>query len=1173
MIKWTEAQQEAISLRERNILVSAAAGSGKTAVLVERIKQLILQDKISLDQFLIVTFTNAAAAEMKEKLITAITKAIEEDSAHAAFLRRQLDLAGSANISTFHSFALEVIRRYFYLTDIEPNFKIGDEGTVEIIKWDVLDQLFSDYFDSGDEEFLDFLRAYASDRNERQLKENLLRVYTTIQSIPHPLEWLRKHIADLDMDMEKFQKSPLAAFIREDAFISTLQILEGFHKAGELAENAGIESIYNKNQEDLQALEPLMQMAQSGNLEGMGRLLSSFKANTMRVKKEEKEDYEAIKEDVKQARDYSKKQMQALKERYFQQDMKTYLEDMRKVYPSACFLEKLIVEFDRRFRAAKQEKNIIDFNDIEHYALEILEHEEAAGEYREKFACIFVDEYQDSNVLQDRLINLIKRENNLFLVGDIKQSIYKFRLAEPEIFQARYDAYAKGADSFSTKIDLNRNFRSKSAVISTVNGIFRNIMKGYDDAAALYQGVSYSGPLDYKTSLYIADSRVSEDMDLDEEIAEMKNAELEAHCAAEQIKSLLGTAIFDVKQNKERPVTKKDIVILMRGTKHYAEVFQEVLTELDLPAYVDDSGGYFDTVEIQVFLNLLKIIDNKQQDLPLLSALRSAVFGFSIDELIQIRLQKKDASYFEAFAACAEEGKPELSQKCREVLGQLQVYRQMAHSLPLEEFLWKLMWETGYYTYCGALPAGQQRQANLRALADKARDFQNTGYGGIYGFLTYIQAMEKRKIPTGQVKLINENDDIVRIMTIHKSKGLEFPIVITAGLGKRFQTGKTGKGFLVHKDLGIGVTRVSFREHWHRKTLMQTAIERKMRQEDLEEELRILYVAFTRAMDRLILIGTSKNIEDGQAKPSPAKNCFLDYLLPFSEEGCMEISVRDRSQISAENRRRGQNREKVREFFLELAEVQENREEKKQEEPGFLEIQRRLSFQYPHMQELSKKSKYSVTELSRLENGHEKEEVPLKIPLFLQEEQAFSPAQRGTIMHKVMECIDFKKALAQTGAGSGKEYVDREVLRMQQQELLLPEEAEAVEGEKIAAFFQSEIGRRAACAEHLYKETEFNLLRELDGTQVMVQGIIDCYFEEEDHLVLIDYKNSYINPKNKEAAIKRLKDTYQEQIRIYKDALEVICKKQVAEAYLYLFSENTFIRYQMEEKPAEGLSC
>ncbi|MCQ4636026.1 helicase-exonuclease AddAB subunit AddA [Anaerovorax odorimutans] len=1160
-MKWTKQQQEAIDLRDHNILVSAAAGSGKTAVLVERIKQLILKDRIGLDQFLIVTFTNAAASEMKEKLITAITKAIEEEPKNSAFLRKQLDLAANANISTFHSFALEVIRRYFYLTDIEPNFKIGDEGTVEIMKWDVIDQLFADFFEAEDLEFLEFLRAYASDRSEHSLKENLLNLYTTIRSIPHPLSWLSEQVRTLDFAKEQFMDSPLAQFVLEDLKTSVTQILDGFRQAGQLAEMAGTEGIYNKNQEDLAALEPLERMAESGDLDGIGRLLVSFKANTMRAGKAEKEDYELIKEEMKASRDYSKKMIGALKERYFAQTMDTYIEDLQKVYPAACYLEKLILEFDRRFREAKKEKNLIDFSDIEHYALEILEHEEAAAEYREKFACIFIDEYQDSNVLQDTLINLIRRENNLFMVGDIKQSIYKFRLAEPEIFQEKYREYAAGENEASTKIDLNQNFRSKGQVIAAVNGVFENIMKGYDQDAALYQGVAYTGELDYRTQLHVVDSRVTEDMDLDEDVAEMKNAQLEAYNAAGIIRELLGKPIFDAKKNCQRSVTKRDIVILMRGTKNYADVFQEVFTELDIPSYVDDSGGYFDTVEIQVFLNLLRVIDNKRQDLPLLSVLRSAIFHFSIDELIRIRLAKKEGSYFEAFKAFAEKTGPEeaLSRKCADVLEKIGVYREMAQVLPLEEFIWKLMWETEYYTYCGALPAGQQRQANLRALADKARAFQETGRGGIYGFLTYVQALENRKVPTGQVKLINENDDIVRIMTIHKSKGLEFPVVIVAGLGKRFNFNKTGKGFLAHKDLGLGLTRVEHREHWYRKTIMQTAIERKMRQEDLEEEIRILYVAFTRAMDQLILLGTSKTIEDGQPKASPSKSCFLDYLIPLIEEGQMDLYLHDRTQLSGENWQRGQNREKVRELFLQSA------DKTLQDETLYQELERRFSFQYENLAALSKKSKYSVTELSRMGNEHEETEIVLRSPAFMQGSQEFTAAQRGTIMHKVMECIDFKETLDRIQQGEGVEYVRSQVKRMEDQELLLAEEAQAVECDKIAAFFQSDIGVRAARAEKLYKETEFNLLKEVDGTEVMVQGVIDCYFEEEDHLVLIDYKNSYVNQNDRENALRKLKETYAGQVRIYKEALEVIRQKKVAEACLYLFSENDCISYHTND--------
>lgn len=1163
MMKWTTQQQQAIDLRDHNILVSAAAGSGKTAVLVERIKQLIIRDRVSLDQFLIVTFTNAAAAEMKEKLLAAITKAIEEDPENSGFLRKQMDLAASANISTFHSFALEVIRRYFYLTDIEPNFKIGDEGTIEIMKWDVVDQLFADRFEEDDPRFLDFLRAYASDRSEHSLKENILSLYTTIRSIPHPFEWLSEHVKELDLDPDEFSKSPLAQFMMQDLKTSVDKILEGFCEAGQLAEMAGVEGIYKKNEEDLIRLEPLAKMAENGDMAGMAQILGSFKANTMRAQKAEKEDYETIKEEMKACRDYSKKQIASLKERYFAQTMDTYLDDLRQVYPAACYLEELLTEFDQRFREAKKERNLIDFSDIEHYALEILEHPEAADEYKKKFACIFIDEYQDSNVLQDTLMDLIRRENNLFMVGDIKQSIYKFRLAEPEIFEAKYRSFGSEENNTSTKIDLNKNFRSKGQVIATVNGVFEHIMKNYDQEAALYQGVSYEGPLDYRTRLHIVDSRVTDEMDLDEDVAEMKNAQLEAYNAAGVIRQLVGKPIFDVKKGCQRLIEKRDIVILMRGTKNYADVFQEVFTEMDIPSYVDDSGGYFDTVEIQVFLDLLKVIDNQRQDLPLLGALRSAIFHFSIDELIQIRLTRKEGSYYDALRALADKasegGEEGLAQKCAEVLEKLAQYRELAQMLPLEEFIWKLMWETGYYTYCGALPAGQQRQANLRALADKARDFQDSAYGGIYGFLTYIQALEKRKVPTGQVRLINEKDDIVRIMTIHKSKGLEFPVVIVAGLGKRFNFNRTGKGFLAHKDLGLGLTRVQYEDHWYRKTLMQTAIERKMRQEDLEEEIRILYVAFTRAMDQLILLGTSKTIEEGQPKISPAKNCFLDYLLPLVEEGQMDLHVSGRTQLSGELRQRNRSRDKVREFFVKSS-------LSTGEDPLRQEIDRRFSFRYGNLEALSKKSKYSVTELSRMGGEHEERELVLRTPAFMEGSGEFTAARRGTIMHKVMECIDFGEALRHIQQGDGEAYVQAQVEDMTARELLLPEEAEAVECEKIAAFFRHDIGMRAARAQQVYKETEFNLLKEVEGAEVMVQGVIDCYFEEGDHLVLVDYKNSYVNKRDKQASLSKLKETYRGQVEIYREALEVIRQKPVEEACLYLFSENDCICYHRNNK-------
>lgn len=1152
MINWTNEQQQAISLRDHNILVSAAAGSGKTAVLVERIKQLIIDDKVGLDRFLIVTFTKAAASEMKEKLLKAITKEIKDNPGNSTFLRKQIDVMTGANISTFHSFAMEVIRRYFYLTDLEPDFKIGDEGAVEIIKREVLDQMFEELFEESSPEFIEFLQAYGSDRNEKALKEMFLQFYETIRSIPHPMEWLEKHVKELNGTIDDFKDSSLYTFMKADIIRIADEILMCFRDAADMAEMAGVTSIFEKCMADCDALLPLEQYSQSGCINEIGGLLGNFKPAHMRAKKEDQESFNEIKEDLTRLRNRGKDLVNDLLERYFSQSMDTYISDMQYIYPMACFLEKMIHEFDFEFRRAKHKKNLIDFNDIEHYALQILENEEAAQEYREKFQYIFVDEYQDSNVMQDALINLIKRENNVFVVGDIKQSIYKFRLAEPEIFQARYRAYASDEDQLSKKIDLNMNFRSKKAVIETVNGVFENLMTGYDEDARLHQGVQYDGELDYKTEVHIIDNQVSEDMELTDELAEMKNAQLEAYHVAEIIRDTVGSKIYDMKQGRERDVTLKDIVILMRSTKSYADVFQEVLKENDIPAYVDDSSGYFDTVEIQVFLNLLTVIDNKQQDLPLLSVLYSAIFKFSVEDLIRIRLEHKEGSYYDALRNYADAGSDsQLAAKTGEFFDRIEYYRDMSQALPLEEFIWKLMWESGYYTYCGALPAGKQRQANLRALSDKAGAFKAFGYGSIYGFLTYIRSIEKREVKTGQVKLVSENEDLVRIMTIHKSKGLEFPVVIVAGMGKRFISARTGKGFYAHKDLGIGMTRVDHKAHWYRKTLLQLMMERKLQQEESEETTRILYVALTRAMDRLILTGTGRYLNEGQLAFPKKPGSYMDQIIPFAGEGRMDLKIFDRRHMDMDNMKLSWHRDQVRKLLENIPKPEINDEYK--------ELSRKLDFRYSDEKALHKKSKYSVTEYSHKGSEYEIRNEELKIPEFMKSSGDTTAAWRGTAMHKVMEVIDFKEALKAVADGQEDDYMEKQLQLMLRREHLMEDEIEFIEPDKIMGFFKTDIGVRVAEADNLQKETEFNFLKESDGVEVMVQGIIDCFFEEDDGFVLIDYKNSYINPNNREAALRKLKETYHMQVKLYREALEIIKGKPVKEAYLYLFSEGQFM--------------
>ena len=1150
MVKWNDQQRAAIEHRGNNILVSAAAGSGKTAVLVERIKQLIISDKVSIDRFLIVTFTNAAAAEMKEKLIKAINEEIRANPADSAFLRRQLDLMSTANISTFHSFALEVMRRYFYLTDLEPDFKIGDEGTVEIIRRDVLDELFEDYFESGNEEFLDFLMRYSSDRNERAVKENILELYKTLQSIPHPQEWFAASVENLKCRKEEFLESSAYKFIYEDLEYSLALTCEFYDIAMSFAEIAGAEGIYEKCRGDLEQLMYAADLLEKGEVEELGHFLKAFTPARLVPKKVDKEsNYAEYKDAISNSRKNGKSIIDSLIKRYFTQSMDMHIEDMQTVYPQAKFLQTLIEDFSERFKQAKKSRKLIDFSDIEHYALEILENETVSAEYRDKFVHVFVDEYQDSNVMQDTLINLIKRENNLFVVGDVKQCIYKFRLAEPEIFRARYDDYADPANLQSEKIDLNRNYRSKKSVIDTINEIFVELMKDYTDEAKLYLGDTYDGDISYNTELHILDNQITKDPDIDNIFFDMKNAELEAHYVAGLIRDAVGTPIYDSKKGCERKAALNDIVILMRSTKDFAEIYQEVFKDLNIPSYVDESSGFFNTVEIQVFLNLLTIIDNMQQDVPLISVMHSAICDFTVDELVQIRLGQRKGSYYDALEKYRTE-ENDLGAKVRKLFDDIEKYRKMAQAIPLEELVWNLMWETGYYTYCGALPAGRQRQANLKALADRARSYKDTGHGSIYGFLTYMRAIEKRQVPMGRVKLVSENENLVRIMTIHKSKGLEFPIVIVAGLGKRLNLTTSSGNFTVNKDFGVGMTRVSTEGKWKRDTFLKTLMEQKQIQDEREENIRVLYVALTRAKDRLIMVGTGDFYKDGELKLYSSRATYIDYLVSINHKCNFKTVYFDPSKcLMADEKYR--NERGIVQKLLEEHSISDSE--------SLTELDRRLNFEYVNKAAIDKKSKYSVTEFSKKGSSHEVTRDELKLPAFMHTESSVSAARKGTVMHKVMEIIDFRAAAEAVASGCGADYVESVITYMIEKEFISEEERQFIETDKIAGFFNTEVGRRAAAADEIHKEAEFNFLKETDGVEVMVQGVIDCFFREGDKFVLIDYKNSYVDPQHREDGLKRIKETYSTQVELYREALQLIKGAEVAESYLYLFSEGEFV--------------
>ena len=581
----------------------------------------------------------------------------------------------------------------------------------------------------------------------------------------------------------------------------------------------------------------------------------------------------------------------------------------------------------------------------------------------------------------------------------------------------------------------------------------------------------------------------------------------------------------------------------MRGVRNYAEVFYQILKAKGIDSFVDDSEGYFDTIEINVFMNLLSVIDNKMQDVPLISVLHSEIFRFSAEELGQIRSLCRTGPYWEAFSSATEEEGP-LGEKCRKAADCLHRWKAAAVSLPLGRFIWSLLLETGYYIEAGAMPGGNQRQANLRALIDKAESFARRGQPSLYSFVRYIEAVKMRKVPVGQVKLIGENDDLVRIMTIHKSKGLEFPVVIVAGLGRRLNYTRIGSGIVLHKDIGIGMTFVDFAGHWYRQTLLQRLIQKQIHREEVQEEIRILYVAMTRAKDILYLTGTVKDgakYEDSRQIGMGGESRYLDMLTEIRDFRLIDPNVLSPSTEQKERTAKNLVREDIYDGPLSPCDAED--------------IYRRLDFAYPFEEERRRKSKYSVTELSRLgaDRPVPERKLDLSVPRFRQGKKTLTAAEKGTVSHGIMERIDFVRA-----ASEGGTYVRQAVRQMVDRGIFTEEEAENADLSQIVSFFSSPIGKR--CAEsaaegRLVRERAFALRMEVQGGQAIVQGIIDCYFEEEDGLVLLDYKTNWIDGTKPFAEEeKRLRETYQGQIDIYRRALSASAKKPVKEAWLCLLS-------------------
>ena len=1178
-VKWTSEQQKVIDLRNRNILVSAAAGSGKTAVLVERIIRRLTEDDTptDVDRLLIVTFTEAAAAEMKERISAAIEKKLEERPGDIR-LERQATLIHSAQITTIHSFCLAVIRDHFHVIGIDPGFRIAEEGELKLLKQDVLEELLEECYAEAKEEFLDFTERFGSGKSDKKIEEIILKMYEYSRSYPRPDRWLDqcvKAYASEDLEVRAEERVRMRAADIERVLERGLKICEepdGPYMYGDMLDS------------DLQELERLQQ---AENFDAMYSAAAGFKWKRLSSRKDDTVSPDK-KEKVKKLREQAKSLLKGMQEDYFYAPREVWQQDMQDALPSVVTLTELVKRFAHMLDEKKRLRNMIDFNDMEQFALAILTEEKdgelvpsaVAGEYQDRFDEVMIDEYQDSNLVQETILTSVSRvsrgEYNIFMVGDVKQSIYSFRLSRPELFMEKYNTYSL-KDSVTQRIDLHKNFRSREEVLDSVNDIFRQIMKKelggieYDDSAALYPGAEFpplpSGKEDFcKSELLLLDK---------EDTGGEDERQAEARMIARRIRELIRDGVVLDKETREyRRVQYRDIVILTRSIRGWAEVFSSVLGEEGIPAYSVSREGYFETYEVSVLLDYLKILDNARQDLPLAAVLTSVFGGLNTRELAEIRIAYPNVPFYEAAAMCAESDAAEdacmeeLRGKLRRFYDQVRYFREKVPYTPIHELLEEIIDKTGYGLYIAAMPGGAQRMANVEMLTERAAAFEGTSYKGLFNFVRYIAQLKKYDVDYGEAGIMDEQADTVRIMSIHKSKGLEFPIVFVAGMGKKFNTQDTKGSVLLHPDWGAGVDLIDLKRRTKTPTFLKKMIREETALENLAEEMRILYVALTRAKEKLIMTGAAKITEDGAVSDissvfrAEGAKCYLDWVLPcilsdetgkVKQESPVEVSVFRAEDLTL------QQEETQAEVMAE--DVLRNWDDSQVYEPELRErLDAQIDYVYPFEDEGKMKLKFTVSELKKWaslaeEAGEEMYEEPVVVPLipeFLKEEEILTGAPRGSAYHKLLELLDFT-------VDYDVENLTAAVQQLRQEGRLTDEMAECIRPKDILRFLGCRSGRRMADAARngkLYKEQPFVLSvdaseiypEDCSGEKILVQGIIDVYFEEPDGLVVLDYKTDKVRTGNE------LKEKYHAQLDYYAQALEQLTEKPVKEKIIYSFT-------------------
>lgn len=1245
-VKFTEDQQRVIDTRNRNILVSAAAGSGKTAVLVERIIQKICDDKnpVDIDRLLIVTFTQAAAAQMRERISKAVMKKLEEQPENE-HLQKQSSLIHNAQITTIDSFCLFIIRNHFNDIGIDPGFRVADESEIKMLEHDVMDQLLEEEHAAADEKFLQFVECYSTGAGEKKIEEAILRLYHFAMSYPLPEEWLNER--KNDYKLTSVSELPQKQWFREALkYLSTVlnECINRLHKALSIASGAGGPSQYvDTLAADIELVEKLCSTDDYATLYDLFTYSSFGRLSSKKVEGVDP----ALKDMVKGIRDEVKKTIADIKKFMFQISPEDTLADMGHCQEIVEELVRLTLSFKERLDGTKRDKNIVDFSDMEHFALQILLSKDEDGklvvsdtalDLQDYFDEIMIDEYQDSNEVQELLLKSVSGEDkgryNRFIVGDVKQSIYKFRLARPEIFMEKYNTYVTdNEEEDKVRIDLSMNFRSRREVTEATNFICGQIMKKevgnveYDEKAALYVGASYPEPEDknlYQTEIMIA----SDSMQTDKKLSEK---EIEACMVAERIKSLVGHfPVTDSQTGEVRPARYSDIVLLFRATSGWDEDFRKILSQRGIPVHVSSKAGYFQTLEIQGIINLLRVLDNPLQDIPFFGTLKLPYFDFSEEEIAVIRLVGRDTEqsdnkklflYEQAFELIQRIEEPENAEEDKNLSEIMPIYEKLVKAMnfidkyrkkiaytPIKELIGELINEMGYGEYIGSMPGGDQRRANLELLLEKAGAFEKTSFYGLFHFIRYIENIEEQEVDFGEANILDENADVVRIMTIHKSKGLEFPICFVCGLSKQFNQMDIRQGILMDVDLGVGVECINPVLRTKRKTFRKNIVAQRMKEDTRGEDLRVLYVALTRAKEKLILTAYQDDIgkklsgfmhismEDEQKLPYSiimSANSYLDLILAaLIRHSCMSEFL-DEAGFGGEHYELPYQDIPIK-FTLYTDEENAGESIKEQGQAAALEeelehsgehadyelekeLQAKLEYEYPHKNLEGLTVKTTVSELKKA--GYE-EAMEEAASLYPQERESYIPrfvsgseevmgTQYGTAVHKIMELMSYSEKYLEESTDYS-EAIQEEMNSWLLEGLVRKEDIECVDIKNIERFFHDEIAGRMvkACSSgKLYREQPFVLGIPADKLKdtfpseetVLIQGVIDVFFYEEneageDEIVLLDYKTDRV------MNIDELSKRYKTQLDYYEKALTEITGHRVKERIIYSFCKHKAIK-------------